>query len=188
MPTFSIVKASVKPTTFQPNTVYIVNNTVSAQAELYFSSSDGTKLIPTINSALAAAQMQALVDTAVAGGEFSQLEVVATIAARNALVLDKNTLVYVLDTTADGAPGEAMYLYQLSTTSYKKLFSSSTTVDWANVIGTPTSTVAAIDSAVAASHTHANKTVIDKLTETADGFLSFNGGPAINVFLVSQDW
>lgn len=188
MATFSIVKASVKPTTFQPNTVYIVNNTTSGQAELYFSSSDGTKLIPTLNSTSVSSQITTLVEAAAAGGDFSQLEVVANIAARNALVLDKNTLVYVLDTTADGAPGEAMYLYQFSTTTYKKLFSSTTTVNWSNIIGAPSTSPTAIETAVTASHTHTNKSVIDKLTETGDGYLSFNGGPAINVFLVSQDW
>ena len=188
MATFSIVKASVKPTTFQPNTLYIVNNITSGQAELYFSSSDGTKLIPTLNSTSVSSQITTLVTAAAAGGDFSQLEVVANIAARNALVLDKNTLVYVLDTTADGATGEAMYLYQFSTTSYKKLFSSTTSAAWANITGKPTSTPAAIDSSVTASHNHTNKTVLDKLSQTADGFLSFNGGPAINVFLVSQDW
>ena len=50
------------------------------------------------------------------------------------------------------------------------------------------SVLAADAPAVGDSHTHTNKSDMDKLTETGDGYLRFNSGPAINVFLVAQDW
>lgn len=104
MPNFPILKVPVKPTTFQPNTLYIVDNITSGQAELYFSSSDGTTAV------------------------------------------------------------------------------------WSDIIGVSSASPTADAPAVGDGHTHTNKSVIDKLTESSDGYLRFNGGPAINVFLVSQDW
>lgn len=44
---------------------------------------------------------------------------------------------------------------------------------WANITGKPTSTVAQIDAAVANSHTHTNKTQLDKVGETG-GNLTYN--------------
>lgn len=49
------------------------------------------------------------------------------------------------------------------------------THNWTDIVGRPTSTVAAIDQAVTDSHTHTNKTVLDNLTYTTE--LLYNGNP-----------
>ena len=49
-------------------------------------------------------------------------------------------------------------------------------VSWDNLKDKPTSTVSAIDAAVTNSHTHANKVVLDKLSEQ-DGVLCYDGLP-----------
>lgn len=49
-------------------------------------------------------------------------------------------------------------------------------VSWDNLKDKPTSTVSAIDAAVTNSHTHANKAVLDKLSEQ-DGVLCYDGLP-----------
>ena len=49
-------------------------------------------------------------------------------------------------------------------------------VSWENLKDKPTSTVSAIDAAVTNSHTHANKAVLDKLSEQ-DGVLCYDGLP-----------
>lgn len=49
-------------------------------------------------------------------------------------------------------------------------------VSWENLKDKPTSTVSAIDAAVTNSHTHANKAVLDKLSEQ-NGVLCYDGLP-----------
>ena len=46
---------------------------------------------------------------------------------------------------------------------------------WAALTGGPTSTPAAIDQAVTDSHTHGNKTELDKIGQLANGNLEYDG-------------
>jgi hypothetical protein len=124
--------------------------------------------------------IQALINASISGlgGE---MPIVADIAARNALAssLTKNTQVLVLDATGDTTvtTGAATYIYRASTTSWTKI-SESESIDlvlqWANIQGRPTSSVSAIDAAVNNSHTHANKTQLDKIGENASGLLTYS--------------
>lgn len=143
--------------------------------ELYITNNDGSLARRVINEA----DVQALIDAAQLSGA-DALEVVDDIAARDALSLTANALVLVLDASADATvtAGAATYAYRHSTTSYIKISeheSLDVTLSWANITGKPTSSAAAIDSAVANSHTHANKTQLDKIDEDVDGNLTYDG-------------
>jgi hypothetical protein len=107
------------------------------------------------------------------------MPIVADIAARNALVLTKNTQVLVLDATGDSTvtSGAATYLYRVSTTSWIKISEAESldlVLQWANIQGKPTSSPSAIDTAVSNSHTHTNKTQLDKIGENPDGHFTYN--------------
>ena len=108
----------------------------------------------------------------------SNYRVVADIAERNALT-DKTSLVYVKNATADTTvkSGGATYIYDTVGSSWIKT-SEAESMDlvfsWANLQDKPTSTVTAIDAAVLNSHTHANKTQLDNISEI-NGLLSYKG-------------
>ena len=141
--------------------------------EIYVSNSAGTAL----KRLLTDVDIQALIDASISG--LGEMPIVADIAARNALSLNKNTQVLVLDATGDPTvtSGAATYLYQFSATSWIKLNEAESidlVLQWVNIQGRPTSSPTAIDTAVSNSHTHTNKTQLDKIGENADGFLTYN--------------
>ncbi len=142
--------------------------------EIYVSNTSGTAL----KRLLTDVDIQALIDASISGLA-GEMPIVADIAARNALVLTKNTQVLVLDATGDSTvtSGAATYLYRVSTTSWIKL-NEAESLDlisqWANIQGRPTSSPTAIDTAVSNSHTHTNKTQLDKIGENTDGLFTYN--------------
>lgn len=106
--------------------------------------------------------------------------VAADIAARDALTdLKVGDKAWVVDATADSTvdAGAALYIVETmagTTPTWKKISeveSMDVVLQWANIQGRPTSAVADIDDAVTKKHEHANKAVIDELTEgtTAEG-------------------
>ena len=142
--------------------------------EVYISNNAGTAL----RRLLTDTDIQELINTSIAGIS-GEMPIVANIAERNALTLTKNTQVLVLNATGDStvASGAATYLYRASTTSWIKLSEAESmdlVLQWANIQGKPTSSPTAIDTAVANSHTHSNKTQLDKIGENADGLLIYN--------------
>lgn len=48
------------------------------------------------------------------------------------------------------------------------------TLNWSDIVGKPTSSAAAIDAAVSNSHTHLNKTQLDKVGEDGNGDMTYN--------------
>lgn len=119
----------------------------------------------------------AAIDTKLAA--LNVLVKVADIAARNALTKTANMMILVVDATADTSviAGAALYFYEHSTTSYSKVAeyeSMDVVTAWSSISGRPTSSPAQIDAAVTNSHTHTNKTTLDKLGE-ASGALTFDG-------------
>ena len=85
-------------------------------------------------------------------------------------------LVMVVDASADDTVTEGWAIYRRLTSavdltqmaSWQKVAekeSLDVVVNWDNITGKPSSTVTAIDDAVAKAHEHANKTVIDKFTD-----------------------
>ncbi|WP_263142051.1 hypothetical protein [Pseudomonas sp. RIT-PI-AD] len=109
------------------------------------------------------------------------------LAARDALAPTEAVFVILIvtdatDATADPTVerGAAMYAWNPATSSWLKIAeyeSMDLQLTWAMLQGGPTSTPAQIDAAVAAAHTHANKAVLDKLGESAEGRLRYDGSP-----------
>lgn len=158
-----------------PNAVFFVAPQGKPNyVEIYVSNNAGTAL----KRLLTDVDIQALIDASISGLS-GEMPIVADIAARNALSPTKNTQVLVLDATGDPtvASGAATYLYRVATTSWIKLNEAESldlVLQWANIQGRPTSSPTAIDTAVDNSHTHPNKTQLDKVGENADGFLTYN--------------
>lgn len=181
---FRIERVNVLPVTLTPSTMYIVKAADAANAELYFSNDDGSLERHVINKA----EIESLIATQVSA--FNNIVVVADIAGRDALTLVRNTLVLVLDATGDNTveAGAAMYFYDFANTAFVKVAeyeSLDVSLEWSNINGRPTSSVAAIDAAVAASHSHSNLTTLNKLAED-QGQLTFDGEPVGAVVSVSE--
>ena len=132
------------------------------------------------------ADVNLLIDTAIAAS--GGVKEVVTIAERDALNPTSVVQVYVADAHLDDATvtsGGAFYLYRPSTSSWKKTGEDESldlVIDWATLQNKPLSSVAAIDGAVAASHTHANATELGKITEDAAGNVLYGGN------LVAPHW
>lgn len=111
--------------------------------------------------------------------------IAADIAARDALKdteeLKAGDKCWVIDASADDTvtKGAALYIVESmsgdpATPAWKKISEAESldaVVKWADIQNKPTSAVADIDDAVTKKHEHANKAVIDELTEgtTGDG-------------------
>lgn len=159
------------PTT--PNTVFYVAPTATPNyVEIYISNSAGDALKRVINQS----DVQAMINASISN--VSKYQVVDDIAARDALS-DKTSLVYVKDATGDNTiiSGGATYIYDSVTSVWVKT-SETESMDlvfsWASLQDKPTSSVASIDAAVLNSHTHANKTQLDNISEL-NGLLSYKG-------------
>ena len=175
MSKFQIFRETALPGTLQPYALYIVAPTSKPNyIELYATNSTGTQAKRIIQDT----DVQALIDASIAG--LSSIEIVADIPARDALNPTNNIQVLVLDASADPAvsSGSATYIYRMSTTSWIKISESESMdviLNWDNIVGKPTSTANQIDTAVANSHTHTNKTQLDKVGEDVNGNLTYNG-------------
>jgi hypothetical protein len=178
MTTFKVFRETALPGTLQPYAIYFVAPPSKPNyVEIYVSDAAGSST----KRVLTDTDIQTLINASIAGlgGE---MPIVADIAARNALAstLTRNTQVLVLDATGDTTvtTGAATYIYRVSTTSWIKLNEAESidlVLQWANIQGRPTSSASAIDAAVSNSHTHANKTQLDKIGENANGLLTYNG-------------
>lgn len=176
MSTIKFAKVATLPVTLAPSTLYMVAPAGSSidELQIYVSSNDGTSArhIPTHS------EIASMISTAV--NSYSSAVVVTNIAARNALAPAVVTIALVLDATADNsvASGAATYVFNPATSSWTKIAeyeSLDVTLQWANIQGKPTSSAAAIDQAVADSHTHANKAVLDLVTADANDELMYKG-------------
>lgn len=166
-----IFKETAVPSTWVADAIYFINTTSSLYLEIYVTSSAGVpdRLINELD-------IKALITSAVAAQ--TELAIVSDITARNALNPTTTKAVYVQNATGDAtvSSGGAYYLYNPTTFTWIKTAeaeSMDVALTWANITGKPTSTVAQIDAAVANSHTHTNKTQLDKVGETG-GNLTYN--------------
>lgn len=170
---FKIFKETAVPSTWENDSVYFIQATGATYMEIYTTSATG---VPKrlINQADITAMITAAISSA------NELTIVADIAARNDLSPTKVMNVYVRNATADTtvASGGAYYLYDLANTAWIKTSESESldvVLNWSSIQGKPTSTPTQIDTAVANSHTHTNKTELDKISETG-GNMYYNGG------------
>jgi hypothetical protein len=60
------------------------------------------------------------------------------------------------------------------------------TIDWTDIQNKPSSTATQIDDSVGKAHTHNNKAVLDKFTESS-GELNYDGEP-IAALWTTKDW
>lgn len=172
---FQVFKETVLPGVLVPHSIYFVAPAISpAHVEIYVTNAAGTVARRVID----AADVQSMINTTIAGA--NELIIVTNIAAREALLpLTVSKFVYAIDATDDVTvdSGGATYLYNATTTSWIKVSESESmdvVLNWANIIGKPTSSAAAIDDAVAKVHTHANKTQLDKIGEDGSGNMTYN--------------
>lgn len=175
MATFKIFRETALPGTLQNDSLYVVAPVATPNYfELYAVNSSGAvRRIPTD------ADITSKINTAL--GAANALTVVADIAGRNALAPNRNVQVLVKNATGDAtvASGAATYLYEVATTTWTKISEAESldvTLSWANIVGKPLSTAAAIDAAVGNSHNHGNKTQLDQIGE-AGGIMTYNGQP-----------
>ena len=171
-------KVATLPAVLNADAFYFVEN--GTYCESYVT--DDTGAAKAIGNS---AMINTLIANALASwsGDTSALDIVADIAARNALIatLDRNAMILVIDASADPTvnSGSALYAYAAATdTTYKlaEYESMDVVVTWASITGKPTSTVAQIDAAVSQSHSHANKALLDKFSESG-GELLYDGNP-----------
>lgn len=187
MPAYQIFKETSLPGTLQPHSIYLVAPAARPDfVEIYVTGINSA----TVKRVIDQAQVQAMIDTALSG--MGGLSVVDNIAARNALTPTSNALVLVLDASADNTvtSGSATYVYRVSTSSWIKVSESESmdlVFNWSGIQGGPSSTPAQIDAAVSASHSHANLTLLNELSENVQQDLLYRGEP-IRPYLTSAEW
>jgi len=185
---FIVMKVNAVPlsSAWLPNTIYYVKDSVDATlTNVYVTNSDATA----IRHVITKAEIQVMIDSSLAN--FNQTVIVSNITERNALVLTKNTPVWVLDATGDTTvtSGAALYLFNVANSTFIKLSeaeSMDVVINWSSIQNKPTSSVADIDDAVARKHSHANKSTLDLLTQDAQGYLLVNNAPPVIAWDATQ--
>ena len=178
MATIKIHKTTTLPGTLEGHAVYLVAPAAKPNyVEMYVTTADGSSARRVINSD----DIQAMIDAAVAGLS-AGIEIVADIAARNALNPSNGKYVLVLDASADPTvdSGAASYVWRQEISQWVKLTeyeSLDLQLTWENLSGKPSSSPNAIDAAVADSHTHANMTQLSNVGEDGSGNFTYNGHP-----------
>ncbi|MBN8533823.1 MAG: hypothetical protein J0L51_07000 [Rhizobiales bacterium] len=178
MPAVAFHKVSSLPGAPAAHALYFVQD--GSFADLFVTDSAGAaKGVGT------AARINALADARIAAAlaAHNAIEIVADITARNALVasLNRNAVVLVTDATGDAtvAAGAALYAFNDGASSWTKLTefeSMDLTLAWTSISGRPSSSPAQIEGAVTDRHTHGNKAVLDKFSESG-GAPYYNGSP-----------
>lgn len=167
-------KVTALPATLVPNTVYLVGAGAADELRLYMTNSAGTATRHIVDKS----EIQTMITNAVTG--YGNAVVVADIAARDALAPTSIQIAVVKNATADPTVpvGAATYVYDLALTTWIKIAEHSA-IDlvptWSALQDKPTSTVAAIDDAVAKAHVHANKVQLDEISEDANQNFMFRG-------------
>lgn len=176
-------KVNTLPAQLEGDAFYYVAN--GEYAESYLTNSAGVAKSVGNSSMINALIAKALVDFT---AQANAVEIVADIAARDLLTAESevNLMILVLDASADPSvnSGSAMYAYSHTDNQTYKVAeyeSMDVVVQWTGIQGRPTSSPAQIDNAVSLAHSHANKTVLDKLTDSG-GQLLYAGSP------ITTDW
>ena len=179
-------KVNTLPGVLEASALYIVKSADTGLLDLYVSANDGL----TARHIISKTEIQTMVNTAAAGA--SNIFVVADIAARDALAPTVVTQAIVVDATDDTsvALGSATYVYDPVGDAWSKIAeheSMDVVLQWANIQGRPSSTVAEIDDAVAKKHAHANMSTLDKFSQDVDGQPTYDG-KNLHVYLSSDQW
>ena len=164
-------KLTSLPQTLVPNAFYFIENGTVAESYV----TNGSGVAKAIGNT---AMITGLINQAISAT--NSFEIVSTIAERNSLTLNRNTMVLVTNATGDTSvtSGSALYVWNNANSSWSKVAeyeSMDVVINWGNIQGKPNSSPTSIDLAVANSHTHTNKVQLDKIGEDADGDITYNG-------------
>jgi hypothetical protein len=180
-----IRKVTALPGTYEASTMYLVQGAEAGLMDIYVSTSDGSA----VRHIISKSEINTMITSALSG--FNTATVVADITARNALAPTVNTQVLVLDATGDPTvnSGAATYIYDVVTTAWYKISESESldlVINWSDIVGRPTASAAAIDDAISKAHVHANKTVLDAISDVG-GALGYSGQP-VRAYLEEEAW
>ncbi len=174
-----IHKTTTLPGTLEPDAIYLVAPATPPAGfpnymEVYTvnAAGDVARRTPTFT------EINALIDSKVSG--LGAMQIVTDIAARDALALTANAVVFVGDASADPTvdAGAATYVWDQAAGSFSKIAeheSLDLVLSWSDLVGGPNSSPAAIDVAVGNSHSHANATELSKVGEDEDGVFQYDG-------------
>lgn len=174
MAKYQVFKEVALPGILEPHSIYLIAPAARPDyVEIYVTGASAA----TVKRVVDRNDIQVMINDSIAA--LNSTIVVVDIAERNALVLDRNVIVLVLNATADTtvAAGAATYAYRHSDTSWTKISESESmdlVINWSSVVGRPTSAVADIDDAVTKRHAHANSAELALIGAGTDGF-TYNG-------------
>lgn len=181
-------RVNALPAELTASTMYFVKSATSGLVDIYVTGTSASE----VRHVISKTEIQSMITQSVS--DFTNIRVLADIAARDAIVSDRNVLALVLDATADTtvSAGAALYVYDAESavkawSKVSEFESLDVVLEWDAIQNKPTSTVAAIDDAVAKTHVHANKAIIDKIGEDADGNMIYNGA-AIQATFAVVEW
>ena len=190
MSLLTIFKEKALPTQLVPNAMYLIAPpTKPHYVEIYISDVSGStiKRIPTTED------IQAMINASTGSiTPGNKMEVVANIAARDALEPTDDMMVMVIDASDDPTvvTGAATYIYQIATLNWHKISETESmdlVLDWNNIQNRPMSGVLEIDDAVNKRHSHANLVQLDKISDDGNGNLMYDGAYP-KAGLQSENW
>lgn len=151
------------PGTAVSGTIYYLLQQGESYGDIYVGD-NSQALVPLITE-------QRIIDAIAAqGGAAGEIEIAADITTRDALTLTRNTIVVVIDASADPTvtSGSAQYLYRSVNDDFIKLSefeSLDLTISWGDISGRPSASPANIDNAV---------TKANAITSTGSGVIISN--------------
>lgn len=172
MAVYKVFKETALPGTLAAHAIYLVAPAAHPGfLEVYVTDAAGSATRRTHK----VEDIQAMIDTSIAG--LGATSVVADITSRDALTPSEGDHVLVTDASGDATvtSGAATYVYDgAAWVKISEAESMDITLNWSDIVGKPTSSAAAIDAAVSNSHTHLNKTQLDKVGEDGNGDMTYN--------------
>lgn len=187
MSAIKIFKVTTLPVTLEGHAMYLVAPVAKPNhVEVYVTSADASVVKRIVNID----DIQSMINSSISAS--NAFEIVADIAARNALSLSGNKFVLVLDATGDVTvtSGAATYAWRSATSTWVKISeyeSLDVVLNWSAIQNKPSSSVADIDSAVAQRHAHTNFTELNKISENVSGDFQYAGNYP-RARLEAADW
>lgn len=172
---FSIVRLDALPSTLAANTMYVIRESGGTRVRLTFTGNDPSKVASTIG----VNDVNSIITTALES--FTSIYVFATYADMLTARPTANVLGFVKDARGDVnvSTPTATYVYEASANKWHLSSAAqgggSQTVNWSEIIGRPSASVASIDLAASQTHTHTNMSVLNLMGVNAAGKLTYNG-------------
>ena len=163
MTQLTFAKVTELPVTLTPNTLYSVASVEANLFDIYLSNSAGTAARHIISKS----EIESMVANSISSS--SGVAIYANIIERDAATLTSNMVAMVTDATADVTvvSGGAVYVYNFSNTSWVKIIEL---------------------DAIANSHTHANSSVLNDLSDDGSGLLQYKGTHVGGLTLSAIEW